>query len=139
MLNRCGGRTPQAGRNGAASGFQQVPTGWRGGWRTGRGSRGRPTRRRRACESSTKQQASAGLGSDYQTLPLLNFRNIASEAEAEKSLKLLENIYERVGARAGSFLSAEELAKFAEFREAAITGSRASLLVNRKMMAPGPK
>ncbi len=88
-------------------------------------------------EETQKVLADAGLGSDYQTLPILNFRNIASAEEAEKSLKLLENIYERAAARAGSFLSAEELAKFTEFRTAAIGVNRAALMMNRKMMAPG--
>jgi RNA polymerase sigma factor (sigma-70 family) len=83
--------------------------------------------------------AEAGLSPDYQTLPILNFRNIASAEEAEKNLKLLESIYERAGAKAGSFLSAEELAKFSEYRAAAISASRAMLLVNRKMMSPGSR
>ena len=69
---------------------------------------------------------------------MLNFRNIASETEAEKNLKLLDSIYERVAGRAGSFLSAEELKKFAEFRTAAINQNRMALAVNRKLMAPGP-
>jgi hypothetical protein len=81
--------------------------------------------------------ADAGLGSDYQTLPILNFRNIASAEEAEKSLKVLENIYARTAARAGSFLNAEELGKFTEFREAAINVQRAALMMNRKLMSPG--
>jgi len=88
-------------------------------------------------EETLKVLADSGLSSDYQTLPILNFRNIASAEEAEKNLKLLENIYERAGARAGSFLSAEELAKFAEYRADAITACRAMLLMNRKMMSPG--
>lgn len=83
--------------------------------------------------------ASAGLHADYQTLPMLNLRNLASESEAEKNLKLLEGIYERVSARAGSFLSAEELAKFAEFRQSAILGNRATLAMNRRLMAPAAK
>ena len=88
-------------------------------------------------EETQKVLAAAGLASDYQTLPILNFRNIASAEEAEKSLKVLENIYERAAARAGSFLSAEELAKFTEFRTAAISVQRAALMMNRKMMSPG--
>lgn len=83
--------------------------------------------------------ANAGLAPDYQTVPMLNFRNIASEEEGEKSVKLLEGIYERVTARASSFLSAEELQKFGEFQKTAINGNRGSLLMNRKMMAPGSK
>jgi len=89
-------------------------------------------------EETQSALAAAGLGADFQTAPMLNFRNIASETEAEKNLKLLDSIYERVAGRAGSFLSAEELKKFAEFRTAAITQNRMALAVNRKMMAPGP-
>lgn len=81
---------------------------------------------------------SAGLPSDYQTVPTLNFRNMASESEAEKNLKLLDDIYARVAGRAGSVLSEAEVAKFKEFRSIAINGNRMSLTLNRKMMAPAP-
>ena len=88
-------------------------------------------------EETQKVLADAGLGSDYQTLPILNFRNIASAEQAEKSLKVMDDIYARALARAGSFLNAEELAKFAEFRADAISVQRAALMMNRKMMSPG--
>ena len=81
----------------------------------------------------------AGLPSDFQTVPILNFRNIASEAEGEQNLKMLESIYERVAVRAGSFLSQEELEKFKEFRTSAINNNRMALTMNRKMMAPVSK
>ena len=80
--------------------------------------------------------ASAGLPADYQTVPILNFRNIASEQQGDNSLKLLEDIYQRAAARSGSFLSADELAKFQEFRTTAINNNRAALAMNRTMMAP---
>lgn len=82
---------------------------------------------------------SAGLPSDYQTVPTLNFRNIASEAEADKNLKLLDDIYGRVATRVGSFLTPKEVEKFGEFRSIAINGNRMALSINRKMMAPGTK
>ena len=88
-------------------------------------------------EETQAALASAGLSADFQTVPTLNFRNIASETEAEKNLKLLDGIYARVLARTSSFLSADEIASFGEFRSAAINNNRAGLLVNRKMMAPG--
>ena len=81
----------------------------------------------------------AGLPPDFQTVPILNFRNIASEAEGEQSLKMLDSIYARVAARAGSFLSQEELEKFKEFRTAAINSSRMGLTMNRKLMGPVSK
>jgi RNA polymerase sigma factor (sigma-70 family) len=87
-------------------------------------------------EETQAALASAGLPPDYQTVPLLNFRNIASEEQGERSLKLFDGIYERVTARAGAFLSPEELAKFKEFRATALQTSRMSLTMNRKMMAP---
>ena len=80
--------------------------------------------------------ASAGLPADYQTVPILNFRNIASEQEGDKSLKLLDDIYQRVASRSSSFLSADELVKFQEFRTTAINNNRAALAMNRTMMAP---
>ena len=47
----------------------------------------------------------AGLSADFQTLPMLNFRNIASEEFGEQSLKLMDNVFERVSARAAAFLT----------------------------------
>ena len=80
--------------------------------------------------------SNASLPADFQMVPILNFRNIASEQEGERSLKLLDEIYQRVVARAGSFLSAEELTKFQEFKTSAINNNRAGLTMNRTMMAP---
>jgi RNA polymerase sigma factor (sigma-70 family) len=87
-------------------------------------------------EATQAALASAGLPPDYQTVPMLNFRNIASEEQGEQSLKMLDSIYERVAARASTFLSPEELEKFKEFRAGALNTSRMSLTMNRKMMAP---
>lgn len=83
--------------------------------------------------------ASLGLSADFQTTPTLNFRNIASEVEAERNLKLLDDIYGRVLARLGPVLSQQEIEKFNEFRSIAINGNRMNLAVNRKMMAPGSR
>jgi len=80
--------------------------------------------------------ANAGLPADYQTVPILNFANIASEQQAEQSLKLLDDIYQSAAAGAGSFLSAAELAKFQEFRTAALSSTRGALSMNRAIMAP---
>jgi hypothetical protein len=78
----------------------------------------------------------AALPADYQPVPILNFRNIASEQTAEQSLKLLDDIYQHVAARSSSFLSADELASFQQFRNSAITNTRTALALNRTMMAP---
>jgi RNA polymerase sigma factor (sigma-70 family) len=90
-------------------------------------------------EETQRTLATAGLPPDYQTVPTMSFRNIASEAEAEKNLMLLDGIYERVQAQAGSFLTPEEAVKFAEFRTKAINNNRVGLTMNRKMMAPAAK
>jgi hypothetical protein len=88
-------------------------------------------------EETQRELASAGLPADYQTVPTLNFRNFASEAESERNLKLLDSIYGRAAARAGAFLSEQEIQSFAQFREKAINGNRMALALNRKLMAPG--
>ena len=80
--------------------------------------------------------AAAGLAADFQTLPMLNFRNIASEEFGEQSLKLMDNVFERVAARAAAFLTPDELKKWQEFGKAAVDNNRTALLMNRKMMAP---
>lgn len=79
----------------------------------------------------------AGLPADYQLVPTLNFRNFASEEASERSLQLLDSIYEKVGTRAGSFLSPEDIEKFGAFRTNAITANRMGIALNRKMMSPG--
>ena len=90
-------------------------------------------------QETQKALADRGLDKDFQTVPTLNFRNIASEQEADRNLQLLDSIYDRVQAAAGSFLSPEELKKFAEFRKMAINNNRIALTVNRKLMAPPAK
>lgn len=83
--------------------------------------------------------ANAGLDPNFQTVPMLNFRNIASEEDGEKNIKLLEGIYQRVTVKAASFLNADELKKFQEFQTTAVNNNRAALIMNRKMMAPTGK
>lgn len=91
-------------------------------------------------QAETRQLlAENGLSADYQLVPTLNFRNFASDAIAEKNLQLLNDIYGRAAAKAGTFLSPEELASFEEFRSAAINRNRLALQMNRQMMAPAPK
>ena len=81
--------------------------------------------------------AASGLPENYQTLPNLNFRNFASEQEAERNLAMLDSIYDRVTARAANMLDPRELQKFGEYRTNAISANRTLLFVNRKIMAPG--
>lgn len=91
-------------------------------------------------QTETQQAlANAGLPADYQVVPMLNFRNIASEGLAEKNLQLIDNVYERTIAKAGSFLSPEEISKLEEFRKTVINANRMTLTMNRNMMAPSSK
>jgi RNA polymerase sigma factor (sigma-70 family) len=80
--------------------------------------------------------ANAGLPSNFQPVPILNFVNIASEPQAEQNLKLLDGIYQRVAANAGSYLSPEEIAAFQTFSGKAHSNSDAGLKANRMLMAP---
>ncbi|HVY69846.1 MAG TPA: sigma-70 family RNA polymerase sigma factor [Verrucomicrobiae bacterium] len=80
--------------------------------------------------------SAAGLPADHQTLPMLDFRNIASEAAGDRSLALMEDIYNRAAASAASFLSPEELKKFEELKQAALKNNRYALTLNRSLMAP---
>jgi RNA polymerase sigma factor (sigma-70 family) len=87
-------------------------------------------------EEAQAALAGAGLPADYQTVPMLNLRNIASEQQGDQSLKLLDDIFQRAATRAASFLSPEELAKFQEFRTTGVSLNRTSLTMNRTFMAP---
>jgi RNA polymerase sigma factor (sigma-70 family) len=80
--------------------------------------------------------ANAGLPPDFQTVPILNFVNIASEPQATQNLQLLQGIYQRVAAGAGSYLSPDEMTKFQAFITKAIANSTTALSMNRTMMSP---
>ena len=79
---------------------------------------------------------SAGLPADYQVMPGSNSRSVASEQEGERSLKLLDDIYQRVAARGSSFLSAEDLARLQEHRTTDLQYTRKNLTMSRLLMAP---
>lgn len=87
-------------------------------------------------EESKAALATAGLPEDYQTIPILNLKNIASEEEGNRSVKLLEDIYQRVATRGITFLSPEELKKFDDYRATGVQNSRAAIMLNRTIMAP---
>ena len=87
-------------------------------------------------EATQTVLSQAGLPADYQAVPMLNFRNIASEEQGNRSVQLLDNIYARVAAQAGSFLSPAELESFSTYRKMAIANSRTAIQANRTMMAP---
>ncbi|HEX7862854.1 MAG TPA: sigma-70 family RNA polymerase sigma factor [Verrucomicrobiae bacterium] len=80
--------------------------------------------------------ASRGLPEDYQLVPTLNFRNIASEDEAARNIALLDEVYAQAQARATDFLSPEEVDKFAEFRKLAVKNNQLAMTLNRKLMGP---
>lgn len=87
-------------------------------------------------EETQAALAKAGLPADYQMIPMLNFRNIASEKEADRSLQLVDNIYNAGAARLGGILSPEELKKLDEFKSTAINNNRSALKLNRNLMMP---
>ena len=87
-------------------------------------------------QESQTALASYGLPADYQTLPILNFRNIASEETGNQTLDMVDGIYDKVRAGAVSYLSPEELEKFKDFQALAKKNTRAALLMNRSLMAP---
>ncbi len=87
-------------------------------------------------ESVQAALGAAGLPADYQALPILNFGNIASEQEGDRSLQLMQDIYKRASSQLGGVLSPEELTKFQEFQATALKNNRSVLSLNRTMMAP---
>ncbi|HEX3625112.1 MAG TPA: hypothetical protein VH280_06790, partial [Verrucomicrobiae bacterium] len=87
-------------------------------------------------QESQSAIASAGLPSDFQTIPMLNFVNIASEQQADTNVKLLQGIYQRVISGAGSYLTPEEITKLQAFTTKAIANNNAALNMNRVVMAP---
>jgi RNA polymerase sigma factor (sigma-70 family) len=80
--------------------------------------------------------AAAGLPPDFQTVPMLNFVNIASEQQAGENLKLLQGIFQRVTASASGYLSPDEITKFQAFVSKAVANNTAALNMNRVVMAP---
>jgi RNA polymerase sigma factor (sigma-70 family) len=80
--------------------------------------------------------ASAGRPADFQTVPILNFVNIASEQQADENLKILGNIYQQVTSGASAYLSPDEIAKLEAFTKQAIANNKAALNMNRVVMAP---
>lgn len=87
-------------------------------------------------EETVAALAAAGLRSDHQPLPMLDYRNIASEKAAERSLGMMADVYERVAGRADAYLSPEEVKQLREFGKKAVDNNRTMLLMNRKLMAP---
>src|SRR5581483_384746 len=79
----------------------------------------------------------AGLALDFQAVPMMNFQNFADDATMNTSLALLDEIYNNAATRAEDFLNADQLGKFREFHTNAVSVSRASIVINRKMMSPG--
>jgi hypothetical protein len=79
---------------------------------------------------------SAGLPTDYQVVPMLNFRNIASATEGDQSLALLDGIISKVADQMSQTLSPEELAGLQTYRTNAVQLSRTQLMMNRQMMQP---
>ena len=69
--------------------------------------------------------AAAGLPADYQTCPCLISPTSLRKRKPRKASQLLDSIFAQVAASASTFLSADELNKFQEFRTNAIKSSQA--------------
>jgi RNA polymerase sigma factor (sigma-70 family) len=92
---------------------------------------------RQAIEQETQSAlASAGLPANFQTIPMLNFVNIASEQQADVNVKLLQGIYQRVTSGASGYLTPDEITKLQAFVSKAIANNLAALNMNRVIMAP---
>jgi len=87
-------------------------------------------------QASQSALASAGLPADFQTIPMLNFVNIASEEQASQNLKLLQAIYQQVASGASAYMTSDEIAKFQTFMNKGIANNTAALNMNRAIMAP---
>jgi len=92
--------------------------------------------RQALLETTAAALKDAGLPANYQVVPMLNFANIASEAQADQSLNLLDGIYATMITKVSSFLTPEELTSFQTLRTNAINMNRTMLTMNRKLMAP---
>ena len=87
-------------------------------------------------QASESALANAGLPADFQTIPMLNFVNIASDEQASQNVKLLQNIYQQaVGGMSGA-MTPDEIAKLQAFITKAIGNNSAALNMNRAVMAP---
>ncbi|HEY1489981.1 MAG TPA: sigma-70 family RNA polymerase sigma factor, partial [Verrucomicrobiae bacterium] len=71
--------------------------------------------------------AAAGLPADYQTIPMLNFANIASEQQGDQSVKLLEGIFQRVASGASAYMTPDEITKLQSFITKAVANNNAAL------------
>lgn len=80
--------------------------------------------------------AAAGLPADFQPYPMLNSANFASDEQSAQSLQLLDGIFGAVAVSASTFLSADELAKFQDFRTNVIRTTQTQIVVNRKLFSP---
>jgi hypothetical protein len=78
----------------------------------------------------------AGLDPEYQTVPVLNFRNFASEQMMNRSLELVDEIYANASTRAADFLSPDDLTRLGQFRANVVKIHRAAITMNRQMMSP---
>jgi RNA polymerase sigma factor (sigma-70 family) len=78
----------------------------------------------------------AGLPPDYPTVTDMNLRIVACEDEYQRLLKMVGDIFERTAARAGSFLSPEDLGKLAGFKTTLLDHAKSQTALKRLVMAP---
>ena len=90
-------------------------------------------------ESSPNQRVGALLEMELELVVHVRARVGAEESEVPPPHRcaITHGAHaQRAVAQAGSFLSEEDISKFAEFKKAAINNSQAALTLNRAMMAP---
>jgi RNA polymerase sigma factor (sigma-70 family) len=87
-------------------------------------------------EAGSTALVEAGLPADYLVLMEFNGACIASDKGAERSYKLLDDVYQRVVSHAKTFLSPEEMKKFQEDWKSGIDNSKLNLTILRQMTAP---
>ncbi len=80
--------------------------------------------------------AEAGLPPDYPTVSDMNLRIVASEDEYQRLLKMVGDIFERTAARAGSFLSPEDLGKLDGFKTTILDHAKSQTALKRLVMEP---
>jgi RNA polymerase sigma factor (sigma-70 family) len=82
------------------------------------------------------EMAAAGLPPNYQSVPILNFRNIASEQIQDQSLNMVDSVFTKVEQNAASYMTPGDLKKLQDFHAQALQTSKMTISMNRTMMAP---
>ncbi len=80
--------------------------------------------------------ADAGLPPDFQPVPELNLRSVASEAGCDRSLTLVKDILLRTVTRSGTFLAPEDIVNLQKYWEGSVRRLKNKLTMERSFLAP---